>query len=251
MFYSAAASGATDRVCSYCAPGTFAASAASSTLSDSLASPGCPSQSASCSPGSYYTSAATGSQTVGGASGYGATADRGCTPCPSGFYSNTGVTGQTSTYGTAIKTSSSEACTLCVGSARSDAGSTACTCRDTHAAWAAGSNTCPCTADAGYYSNGLLSTDTTCLQCATGSGDTSMLQPVGEVLAAIRRAKSEAKASQKAVVELAVVEAPAEVLAMVRAAEADLRDAGSITEFRFTDGATLACSVTLAPATEH
>jgi valyl-tRNA synthetase len=86
---------------------------------------------------------------------------------------------------------------------------------------------------------------------ATGSGDTSMLQPVGEVLAAIRRAKSEAKASQKAVVELAVVEAPAEVLAMVRAAEADLRDAGSITEFRFADGATLACSVTLAPVTEH
>ena len=70
------------------------------------------------------------------------------------------------------------------------------------------------------------------------------------MLAAIRRTKTEAKASQKAVVELAVVEAPADVLAMVRGAEADLRDAGSVLDMQWVEGPALACTITLAPVTD-
>jgi valyl-tRNA synthetase len=79
-------------------------------------------------------------------------------------------------------------------------------------------------------------------------GDTSMLDPVSEVLATIRRVKTEAKASQKASISLAVVVGPADTLTLVRAAEIDLRDAGSITELQFDDGAALGCQVTLTPA---
>jgi valyl-tRNA synthetase len=78
-------------------------------------------------------------------------------------------------------------------------------------------------------------------------GDASMLEPVGEVLAAIRRAKTEAKVSQKAGVELAAVCGPADVLVAVRAAELDLRDSGTVREFQWLDGDALSCSVTLAP----
>ena len=74
-----------------------------------------------------------------------------------------------------------------------------------------------------------------------------MLEPVSEVLAAIRRAKTEAKASQKAAVSLAVVEGPAEVLALVKAAQADLGDAGSVVEFRWVEADALSCAVSLAP----
>ena len=77
--------------------------------------------------------------------------------------------------------------------------------------------------------------------------DDSMLAPVGDVLAAIRRAKTEAKASQKAAVSVAVVSGPAEVLTAVRAAEVDLRDAGSIIEMQWVEAAELAVAVTLAP----
>ena len=84
---------------------------------------------------------------------------------------------------------------------------------------------------------------------AAGSGgDATMLQPVGDVLAAIRRAKTEAKASQKAGVSLAVVCGPAAVLPLVRAAESDLRDAGSIAEVEWAEADELSVTVTLAPA---
>ncbi|MBU6317941.1 MAG: valine--tRNA ligase, partial [Acidobacteria bacterium] len=82
----------------------------------------------------------------------------------------------------------------------------------------------------------------------TGAGgDASMIDPVGEVLGAVRRAKTEAKASQKAAVERVVVGGPAGVIALVRAAEGDLRDAGSVAVFEWTDAAELTCTVTLAP----
>jgi len=44
-----------------------------------------------------------------------------------------------------------------------------------------------------------------------------------------------------------VVGGPAEVIALVRAAEGDLRDAGSVAVFEWTDAAELTCTVTLAP----
>ena len=82
---------------------------------------------------------------------------------------------------------------------------------------------------------------------AGAGGDAAMLEPVGEVLAAIRRAKTEAKASQKAAVSVAVVSGPADVLAMVRAAQVDLCDAGSVAELQWVDAEALATAVTLAP----
>lgn len=81
-----------------------------------------------------------------------------------------------------------------------------------------------------------------------GSADAALLDPVCEVLAAIRRAKTEAKVSQKVAVSLLVVQAPAEMHAAIAVAEGDLRDAGSIAEVRYETAATLGCQVTLAPA---
>ncbi len=79
-------------------------------------------------------------------------------------------------------------------------------------------------------------------------GDDAMLDPVSEVLAGVRRAKTEAKASQKAAVSLAVFSAPADVLAAVRAAQGDLCDAGSIAEVQWVEADELSVAVTLAPA---
>ena len=81
---------------------------------------------------------------------------------------------------------------------------------------------------------------------ATGA-DAALLDPVFEVLAAVRRAKTEAKASQKAAVSLLVIQAPAGLQAAIQAAEADLRDAGSITELRYEQADALACTIELAP----
>jgi valyl-tRNA synthetase len=77
--------------------------------------------------------------------------------------------------------------------------------------------------------------------------DASMLEPVSEVLAAIRRAKTEAKASQKAAVAVAVVSGPTEVLASVQAAQVDLSDAGSVADLQWATADTLSVAVTLAP----
>jgi valyl-tRNA synthetase len=82
---------------------------------------------------------------------------------------------------------------------------------------------------------------------AGADADASMLEPVSEVLAAIRRAKTEAKASQKAAVSVAVVSGPAEVLASVQAAQVDLSDAGSVADLQWVAADTLSVAVTLAP----
>ncbi len=79
------------------------------------------------------------------------------------------------------------------------------------------------------------------------NGDAALLEPVCEVLAAVRRAKTEAKASQKAAVSLLVVRGPAELHAQIVAAEADLRLAGSLADVRYELADVLSCEVTLAP----
>ena len=79
------------------------------------------------------------------------------------------------------------------------------------------------------------------------NGDAALLEPVCEVLAAVRRAKTEAKASQKAAVSLLVVRGPAELHAQIVAAEADLRLAGSLADVRYELADALSCEVTLAP----
>ena len=82
------------------------------------------------------------------------------------------------------------------------------------------------------------------------AGEVDMLDPVCEVLASIRRTKTEAKVSQKAIVSLLVVTAPLATQSLLTAAEDDLRDAGSIDVVRYEAGDALTCTVELAPVTE-
>jgi valyl-tRNA synthetase len=81
-------------------------------------------------------------------------------------------------------------------------------------------------------------------------GDVSMLVPVSEVLGAVRRAKTEAKLSQRATVEELTIEGPASALAAVEACRTDLAEAGGVTEFALSDGPALLTNVRLAPSTD-
>jgi valyl-tRNA synthetase len=77
--------------------------------------------------------------------------------------------------------------------------------------------------------------------------DPAWLEPLSEVLAMVRRAKTEAKVSQRAEVSTLTVHAPVEVQTAVERAVGDLRDAGSITAVVFHDAADTRCDVELAP----
>ena len=59
--------------------------------------------------------------------------------------------------------------------------------------------------------------------------DAGLLGAVGEALAGIRKAKSEAKVGMRAEVSSIVLAGPTEWVGSVRAAEADLRAAGRVT----------------------
>jgi valyl-tRNA synthetase len=78
--------------------------------------------------------------------------------------------------------------------------------------------------------------------------DESMLAPVGEVLALVRRAKTEAKTSQRAEVASVTICGPAEALAAARAAQSDLGDAGSVASFDYAAAESLSCDIALAEA---
>jgi valyl-tRNA synthetase len=78
------------------------------------------------------------------------------------------------------------------------------------------------------------------------AGDPALVNPVIEVLTRVRRAKTEAKQSQRASVERLDVIAPTDALAGLSAGEADLLDAGSISAVSITEGSPLACDVALA-----
>ena len=80
--------------------------------------------------------------------------------------------------------------------------------------------------------------------------DPAWLEPLSEVLAMVRRAKTEAKVSQRAEVSTLTVHAPVEVQMAVERAVGDLRDAGSITTVVFHDAADTRCEVELAPVAE-
>jgi valyl-tRNA synthetase len=86
----------------------------------------------------------------------------------------------------------------------------------------------------------------------TSGGDPALLDPdflvtVSAVLALVRRAKTEAKASQRAGVERVVVTAPSSTHLAIEAGRADLSEAGSIATLEIRDGADLTAEVTLAP----
>ncbi len=67
-------------------------------------------------------------------------------------------------------------------------------------------------------------------------GDPAVLAVVGEALIGIRRAKTEAKASQKTPVEHATLTAPAASIAALRLAEGDLKAVGRIAEIAYVEG---------------
>ena len=80
-------------------------------------------------------------------------------------------------------------------------------------------------------------------------GDPALLVAASAALIGIRRAKTEAKASQKTVVTRATLRGPAETLAVLRLAEGDLRAVGRIETLEFAVGEALAVtSIELAPA---
>ncbi len=75
------------------------------------------------------------------------------------------------------------------------------------------------------------------LRAAAGSdADTATLAVAGEVLGAIRKAKSEAKVSQRAAVQHVTVAGTAATLRQVQAAAADLRRAGSVADLTTEPG---------------
>ncbi|MEL6890991.1 MAG: valine--tRNA ligase [Actinomycetota bacterium] len=77
-------------------------------------------------------------------------------------------------------------------------------------------------------------------------GDAALLDPVIEVLTLIRRAKSEAKVSQRAAVDRVSVAAPNETHDAIRSAHADLAAAGTIAELEIVEGDVVACDIDLA-----
>jgi valyl-tRNA synthetase len=77
-------------------------------------------------------------------------------------------------------------------------------------------------------------------------GDPTLIDATIDVLTQVRRAKTEAKRSQRAVVDTLVVTAPAGLHAALDSGRADLLDAGSIRSLTVLDGVALAVEVTLA-----
>ena len=75
-------------------------------------------------------------------------------------------------------------------------------------------------------------------------GDTGLLDGASTILAAIRRAKTEAKRSIKAPVAKVTVAGPG--LGALRVAESDLRDAGNVTAFSWAEADDLSVDVELA-----
>ncbi|GAA3209849.1 valine--tRNA ligase [Microbacterium terregens] len=73
-------------------------------------------------------------------------------------------------------------------------------------------------------------------------GDPAVLTVVGDALIGIRRAKTEAKASQKTAVTRMTIAAPAESVALIRLAEGDLKAVGRIAEITYTDAEAIAVS---------
>ncbi|MFN5604735.1 MAG: valine--tRNA ligase, partial [Actinomycetes bacterium] len=80
-------------------------------------------------------------------------------------------------------------------------------------------------------------------------GDAALLGPIGEVLALVRRAKTEAKTSQKTAVASAEVTGSSSELAAVTTGRADLSEAGSVQAWSLVEGAgPLSVTVVLAPS---
>ncbi|MHB1171738.1 MAG: valine--tRNA ligase [Lacisediminihabitans sp.] len=77
-----------------------------------------------------------------------------------------------------------------------------------------------------------------------------LLEAVGAALVGIRRAKTDAKASQKTEVTSAVIHAPATQLALIQLAEDDLKAVGRIAELVFVEGTEIAVTAVVLAAVE-
>ncbi|MCB1000423.1 MAG: valine--tRNA ligase [Acidimicrobiales bacterium] len=90
-------------------------------------------------------------------------------------------------------------------------------------------------------------TSTELVHASPAAEAAAAIEPVSEVLAQVRRAKTEAKVSQRAAVATLLVRSSHEAREAIEAALADLRDAGSIDTVVFEPGDQVACEITLAP----
>jgi len=88
-------------------------------------------------------------------------------------------------------------------------------------------------------------------EAAGSDADLAILPVAGAVLSSLRKAKSEAKVSQRAAVERATVHAPVADGDRVRAVADDLRGAGSIAELVVEAAAELSVDVVLAPVEQR
>ncbi len=87
---------------------------------------------------------------------------------------------------------------------------------------------------------------TPCGDDTTPFGDPALADVTIELLTQVRRSKTEAKRSQRAVVESLVVTAPTALHAAIDAGRSDLIDAGSVLDLRVVEGAEVSTTVTLA-----
>jgi valyl-tRNA synthetase len=71
---------------------------------------------------------------------------------------------------------------------------------------------------------------------SASDGDPELLTLAGEVIAAVRRAKTEAKVSMRSSVETLTVTGPADVLARFADIEPDIRIAGAIADVKTSEG---------------
>ena len=79
----------------------------------------------------------------------------------------------------------------------------------------------------------------TVAECGAAEGDGRALHVIGEALAGIRKAKSDAKLGMRAQVTSMTLTAPADVQELIRAGEDDLRAAGKVTGMAYADGPAL------------
>ena len=83
------------------------------------------------------------------------------------------------------------------------------------------------------------------------AGNAGLLDLASIALGGVRKAKSDAKASMKAAVESATIEAPAAVLTSLRVLEADLKSVGKIRNLAYAEGAEVAMTqIILAEVSE-
>jgi valyl-tRNA synthetase len=83
-----------------------------------------------------------------------------------------------------------------------------------------------------------------------GNGDAAMVADVSEALSQIRKSKSDAKVSMRAVIESAIISASEDQNKRLQLAAKDLSLAGSIQSLTFTPGANIEVTVVLAPSEE-